>query len=73
MLETLFAICICIVGLVLFSHLIGNMQVHYLSLYPSLYDNKLHRLVIFAFIFLYIYILVDIFTIVNGEARRMES
>lgn len=34
--ETSFAVLICIVGLVLFSHLIGNMQVFFVNLLTSL-------------------------------------
>ncbi|KAJ4804260.1 Cyclic nucleotide-gated channel 18 [Rhynchospora pubera] len=42
-LETVFAICICIVGLVLFSHLIGNMQAYLQSLTARLEEWRVKQ------------------------------
>ena len=69
--ETLFAILIAIFGLVLFAHLIGNMQV----LLPLLFTTiTIASFLLFSSMKIYfIFHGVDVFAIDDGEVGRVEA
>lgn len=49
--ETLFSIGICIMGLVLFAHLIGNMQVFFALFLNDVFINYCFSIIIVSFFF----------------------